>query len=100
MFRKTYLQSDHRLVVTKVRLKLKAKRRVAQRELRHQTDMSSLGEEEVEEFKRVLEEELGDVGTDEVEDVWGTFKEALREAQKCLPLATQREEKDWVTDEV
>ena len=42
----------------------------------------------MEKFKRVLDEELGDVGTDEVEDAWGTFKEALREAQKCLPLAT------------
>ena len=100
VFRKTYLQSDHRLVVANIRLKLKAKRKVAQRELRHPTDMSSLGKDEVEEFKMALEEELGAVPTDDVEDAWGMFKEALREPQICLTLATDIENKDWMTDEV
>ena len=54
----------------------------------------------MEEFKRVLEEELSAVPTDDVVDAWVTFQEVLGEAQKCLPLATERGEKDWVTDEV
>ena len=62
--------------------------------------MSSLEEEEVKEFKRVLEEELCAVGTYEVEDAWSTFKEALREAQKYLLPATESEEKVRVTNEV
>ena len=98
MFQKTYLQSDHRLVVAKVRLKLKAKGRVAQREPRHQIEISSWGEEKVQEFKKLLEEELSTVPSDDVEDAWGSFKETLGEAQKCIPLDTERAEKDWVTD--
>ena len=77
---KTYPQSDHRLVVAKVRLKLKAKRRRMQRELRHQVDMKRLEEGEVEEFRRVFAEELGDGQTGGGVEVWITFKEALREA--------------------
>ena len=38
VYRKTHLQSDHRLVITKVRFKLKAKRRRMQRDPRYQVD--------------------------------------------------------------
>ena len=58
VFQKTYLQSNHSLVVTRVRLKPKAIRRRVQREPRHQVDMRKLGEQNVEEFRRVLAEEL------------------------------------------
>ena len=86
--------------MAKVRLKLKAKRRLAQWKLRHQTDMTKLEEKEVEEFRRVFAEELGAGPADGVEEVWSTFKEALKEAQSCLPHAIEREEKNWVTEEV
>ena len=69
MFRKTYLQSDHRLVVSKVRLKLKDKRRIAQRELRVVTDMNRLGEDEVEDFRRLFAENLSAASTDGVDEV-------------------------------
>ena len=72
-----------------------------QREPRHPVDMKRLEKEDVEEFRRVFTEELGDGPTSGGEEVWITFKEALREVQSCLPwLQREREEKDWVIDEV
>ena len=58
VYRKTHLQSDHRLVISKVRLKLKAKRRRVQREPRYQVDPRCLEDQQVEEFRRVLAGEL------------------------------------------
>ena len=55
VFRKTYLQFDHRLVVTRVRLKLKAKRSDLQKVWKHQVDARLLGEKGVEEFRKVLQ---------------------------------------------
>ena len=55
----------------------------------------------MEEFRRVLAEELPDANlTNSVEEIWIRFKEALRKTRSCLPLVTESEEKDWVTDEV
>lgn len=56
VYRKTHLQSDHRLVVTMVWLKLKAKRRRAQKEQRYQVDMCYLEDQQVEDFRRELQE--------------------------------------------
>ena len=64
MFRNTHLQSDHRLVVANIRLKLKP---ILQRELRRQIDMTRLREEEVEKLKTVLKE-LGADLTDGVDE--------------------------------
>ena len=100
VFRKTYLQSDHRLVVARVRLKLKAKRRRSQREPRYQTDRRLLEEHQVQEFARVLEEGLECCTASSIEQSWSEFKDTINEAQKTLPLVPEKEEKDWVTEKV
>ena len=35
-----------------------------------------------------------------MEEDWCTFTDSLKKAQCCLPLAPEKEEGDWVTDEV
>ena len=67
VYRKTYLQSDHRLVVSRVRLKLKAKRRRSQQEPRYQMDRRLLEEDHVQEFARVMEEGLESCSTGGIE---------------------------------
>ena len=61
-----------------MRLKLKAKRRSLQRELKHQVDMKLLGEKEAEEFGKVLKEELGSGLIGGVEEAWSTFKRVVK----------------------
>ena len=56
--RKTYLQTDHCLVVSRVWLNYKAKWRRAQQEPTPQTDRRLLAEHHVQDFTRVLEEGL------------------------------------------
>ena len=100
VYRKTHLQSDHRLVISKVRLKLKAKRRRMQMEPRYQVDPRCLEDQQVEEFRKVLAGELEAEPKGDVEEDWCTFADSLKKAQCCLPLAPEKEEGDWVTDEV
>ena len=54
--RVTYLQLDHCLVVSKVRLKLKAKWKRLQRETRYHLDRRLLEDHQVQDFVRVEEE--------------------------------------------
>ena len=78
VFQKPYLQSDHRLVGWKVRLKLKAERQGAQRQPRHQVAMEHLGITKW----RSLEMELNDGPIGGVEEIWGTFNKALGKVQQ------------------
>ena len=98
VYRKTNLESDHRLVVSKVRLKLKARRRRAQRYPRHQVDARYLEDQQVVEFQRVLSESLAAGPKGDVEETWCSFKEGVRSAQSCLPLISETADEDWVTD--
>ena len=97
---RTHFQSDHRLVISKVRLKLKAKRRRVQMEPRYQVDPRCLEDQQVEEFRKVLGGEFEAEPKGDVEDDWCTFTGSLKKAQCCLPVAPEKEEGDWVTDEV
>ena len=54
VFRKTYLQSDHRLVVSTVRLKLKVKRRQIQLRPKHVTKEKLLKKNELLEYQQKL----------------------------------------------
>ena len=67
-------------------MKLKAKWRCSQRELKYQTDRRLLGESHVQEFARVLEEGLESCTTCSIEESWIEFKKAMIEAQQELPL--------------
>lgn len=80
VYRKTYLQSDYSLVVSRVRLKLKAKRRWSQQEPKHQRDRRLLEEHQVQGFERVLEEGLESCMTTTIEQSWREFKDAINEA--------------------
>ena len=100
VFRSTRLQSDHRLVVSKLRLKLKVKRKTLQPFVKYQLNPCLLMPEQVDTFRKVLTEELKQDPTGEVEKDWNTFKDSLHKAQSCLPTVPLKEEKDWVTDEV
>ena len=64
VFHKIYVEPYHYLVVSKVRLKLQAKRKRAQKDLRHQVDLCCLDAQQVEEFRKNLAEEIraGPVG--------------------------------------
>ena len=97
---KNYLQSDHRIIVSRVRLKLKAKRRRSQQEPRYQTDGRLLEEDHVQRFVRVIEEGLEPCSTDSIEQSWREFKDFINEAQKMLPLVPEKDERDWVTEKV
>ena len=100
VYRKTHLESDHRLLVSKLRLKLKARRRKAQRYPRYQVDASYLEDQQVLEFRTKLSEGLAAGPKGDVEEAWDTFKESLKSAQSCLPIVSEKVEEDWVTDEV
>ena len=73
VYRKTHLQSDHRLVISKVSLKLKAKRRRVQREPRYQVDPPCLEDQQVKEFRKILAGELEAEPKGDVEEDWCTF---------------------------
>ena len=100
MYRKVQLQSDYRLVLSTVRLKLKAGRRRAQRHPRFQLDRKLLMDHHVEEFQRVLEERWKYRGNGDVERTWSDFKEAMQAARSALPTAPESTDSDWVTEEV
>ena len=70
VYRKTNLESDHRLVVSKVRLNLKARCRRAQLYPRHQVDTRYLEDQQVVEFQRVLSESLAAGPKGDVEKTW------------------------------
>ena len=99
VYRKTYLQSDHCFVVSRVCLKLKAKRRRSQQEPRYQTERRLLKEDHVQEFVRVMEEGLESCSTGSIEHSWREFKYTINEAQ-MLPLVPEKDERDWVTEKV
>jgi len=100
VYRKTHLQSDHRLVVSKIRLKLKAKRRIGQKLLKYQLNPRLLEAEQIAAFRKVLNDELNTNPVGEVEPDWSTFKMSLHKAQSSLPTVPLAVEKDWVTEEV
>ena len=100
VYRSTYLERDHRLLVSRVRLKLKARRRRVQRYPRHQVDARYLEEKQVQDFRAALSGSLEVGPRANVEEAWSTLKESLKSAQRCLPFIPERVEEDWVTDAV
>lgn len=100
VYRKTQLESDHRLLVSRVRLKLKARRRRTQRHLRHQVDARYLEKQQVLDSRTLLAGQLESGPSGNVEEAWRNFKYSLMSAQECLPLIPERVEEDWMTDAV
>ena len=100
VYRSTYLQSDHELVVSSLRFKIKAKCHKPMRNTRPQTQ--SLSSDVVSSYKSVLLEAFDRVPQEmsDVENTWILLKDSLQEACECLPEKPARVEADWMTDEV
>ena len=101
VFRKTYLQSDHRLVVSTVRLKLKVKRRQTQLRPKHVTKEKLLKKNELLEYQQKLATALKEVEREvNVERLWKELRVAVDSALCSLPLVSNNQEADWVTEEI
>ena len=100
VFRSTYVDTDHELVISTIRFKIKAKR--VQNTGLMKRQVSGLPLEMRIGFKVALAAALPSQPTEEedAEKVWGTLKSALSEAQDTLPKLLQRREKEWVTEEL
>ena len=99
-FRKTHVESDHELVVSTVRFKIKAKRMQNTGLRKRQTCGLPMGSKII--FRTTLHASLPSQPTENenVEEVWRTLKSALNEAQETLPELPRRQEKEWVTEEL
>ena len=100
VFRSTYIDTDHELVISTIHFKIKAKR--VQNTGLMKRQVSGLPLEMRIGFKVALAAALPSQPTEEedAEKVWGTLKSALSEAQDTLPKLPQRQEKEWVTEEL
>ena len=97
VYRKTHLQSDHRLVISKVRLKLKAKRRAHAEGAEAPGGPTLPGRSTGGVFRRVIAGEFQVGPTGDVQEDWCTF----RDSRTVLPAISTRERgSDWVTDKV
>ena len=98
VFRSVYHQSDHELVVSSLRFKIKAKRCHPRVPIRQCTDLPSSIKSI---FLSTLSGTFGNVDLqDDVDSVWYAFKSAIHEANKTLPILPRRSDGDWVTDEL
>ena len=101
VFRKTYFESDHRLLVSKLRLKLNARHKRTQQSHRRQVYARLLSDQQVCNFLSELEDKLATGPKDNVEEAGSTLKDSLTSAQSCLPFISEKaEDPDWVTDAV
>ena len=98
VFRSTYVESDHELVVSTIRFKIKKGETCVQ----NKGPMKRYTLEMRIRFKVALAAAVPSQPTEEedAKKVWGTFKSALSEAQDTLNKLPQRREKEWVTEEV
>ena len=71
-----------------------------QREKKYRVNLHLLEDEEVKEFRKTLADELGEGLMGDVNMGWCKFKGTLKTVQSCLPLILEREESDWMTNEV
>ena len=101
VLRKTYLESDHRLLVSKLRLKLKVRRKRTKQSRWRQVNARLLSNQQVYNILTDLEDKLTTGTKDNVEEAWSIFEEGLTSAQSCLPFTPGKADgPDWVTDAV
>ena len=97
VYRNTYHESDHELVVSTFRFKIKSKR--------HQTNLphrivSGLSSSTKASFQSILSPPLSPVFQGDVDMSWEAFRTAVRTANETLPTAPLKREAEWVTDEL
>ena len=99
VYRSTYLESDHELVISTLRFKIKARRHHPSSAPRRLT--RNLPDSARESFKATLSAAFGsDMLGSNVEESWTAFREAMEKAYETLPELPPRAEADWVTDEL
>ena len=104
VYRSTYLESDHELVVSTLHSKIRAKRRQPRHGPRYQTHQ--LPSNCADAFKSVLSSSFdlffqqSREQPDDVELVWSGFKSAIEEASKSLPILPDNKPAEWMTDEL
>lgn len=96
-------QSDHELVISTIRFKIKSKRLLYRTNPRFQTQ--SLPKNMVTSFQSALSDAHSTIhqtapAVPGVNSIWTSFKETISVACDKLPRAPQRQEVDWVTVEV
>ena len=106
VFRCTYHQSEHELVISTIRFKIKTKRLLCRTNPRIQTQGLPKNNM-VTSFQSALSDAHGTIhqtapAVPGVNSIWTSFKETISRSVACdkLPRAPQRQEVDWVTDEV
>ena len=106
VYRGVHHESDHELVVSTFRFKIKVKRQLSRHFTPRQTEC--LQRDTVASFRSSLSDAYeshisGSTNTHtppSSEDVWDSFKTAFQDTSSNLPLMPQRKEADWITDEV
>ena len=97
VYRSTLHESDHELVVSTLRFKIKAKRRQAS-SLRHQT--TNLPSASQARYQSVLAESFSTSDQSSASTAWDSFKSSIQKACETLPPASYTTDPDWVTNEV
>ena len=99
VYRSTYLQSDHKLVVSTIRFKIKTMRHHNACVSRKKT--IGLPRSVQPSYKEVLNTAFSDgVHNLDVEECWNAFKGAFESANELLPEIPCIHRADWVTDEL
>ena len=103
VFRCTHHQSDHELVISTIRFKIKTKRLHCKTSSHIQTQ--DLSRDGVMSFQSTVLDAHSIIhhtasASPGVESIWTSFKDNIAAACNKLPRAPKRQEDDWVTDEV
>ena len=98
VYRSTFHESDHELVVSTLRFKIKAKRRHTGTS-RYQTTNISTSHQAG--YQSVLAESFDKFDqSSSINAKWDSFKSSIQKACKSLPPAPRSSEPDWITNEV
>ena len=103
VFRCTHHQSDHELVISTIRFKIKTKRLHCKTSSHIQTQ--DLPRDVVMSFQSTLLDAHSTIhhtasAFPGVESIWTSFRDTIAAACNKSPRAPKRQEDDWVTDEV
>ena len=98
VFHSTYHVSDHEMVVSTMRIKIRAKCLQSRVPLHQTTDLSPNSQIQ---FRSTLAEGLHHVCQSESPELsWNDFKAAMSDAYKTLPELLKKRKEDWVTDQL
>ena len=97
VYRSTFHESDHELVVSALRFKIKAKRRQTRIPHYQTTNIPSSC---LASYRSVLAETFDKSDQTSINSLWDTFKSSIQKACESLPPAPRTSDPDWITDEV